>query len=61
MRLAPGEQVVVQPGVCHSFTSRGGAILEEVSTKSLKGDLYYVDESIRRLDPMERKTILETW
>ena len=57
----PGERLLVPPGTPHAFSSAGGAIFEEVSTRSIRGDSYYLDESIRRLDPMERKTILEEW
>ena len=59
--LKPGEQVLVHPGVAHGFATSGGAIFEEVSTRSTRSDSFYLDEAIRRLDPMERKTILEEW
>lgn len=60
-RLTPGDRLLVQPGVTHAFSTQGGAIFEEVSTRSVRNDSYYLDDRIRRLDPMERKTLLESW
>ncbi|MGH9387807.1 MAG: N-acetylneuraminate synthase family protein [Vicinamibacterales bacterium] len=59
--LAPGDRLLVPPGVTHGFRSVRGAIFEEVSTKSVRSDSYYLDEQIRKLDPMERKTVLDGW
>lgn len=59
--MHPGDQLLVERGVWHNFTSEGGAIVEEVSTTHIKGDSEYQDEAIRRKDPMERKTVLDDW
>ena len=61
IEMQPGDQLLVERGLWHSFTSRGGAIVEEVSTTHHKGDSEYQDETIRRKDPMERKTVLDDW
>ncbi|MGN1119123.1 MAG: cupin domain-containing protein, partial [Oscillospiraceae bacterium] len=45
----------------HSFSSKHGAVFEEVSTTHIKGDSYYEDPAIAKLDLIERKTIIENW
>lgn len=60
-RMKPGDIQTVLRGEKHSFTSQTGAIFEEVSTTHVKSDSYYDDPVIRRMDPMERKTILRKW
>jgi len=59
--LKSGDIQTVLRGDKHSFTSVNGAIFEEVSTTHIKNDSYYEDPAIRRLDPIERKTILKNW
>lgn len=59
--LVPGDIVLVERGCWHSFSSVHGAIFEEVSTTHVIGDSYYEDDNITRIDPMQRKTVLETW
>ncbi|MFZ5516785.1 MAG: N-acetylneuraminate synthase family protein [Candidatus Zhuqueibacterota bacterium] len=59
--LKPGESLLVEPGIKHSFSSVGGAILEEISTTHIKGDSYYEDEEIAKKDLIERKTVIENW
>ena len=59
--MAPGDSLLVQRGDVHGFSSVGGAIIQEVSTTHIVGDSYYEDPRIRQLDPMQRKTILESW
>jgi N-acetylneuraminate synthase len=59
--LRRGDTVLVERGMKHAFTSKGGAIFEELSTTHVIGDSYYDDERILRLDPMQRKTVLESW
>lgn len=59
--MKPGDIQTVLRGERHSFTSKTGAIFEEVSTTHVKSDSYYDDPKISRLDPMERKTILKNW
>lgn len=59
--MKPGDIQTVLRNEKHSFTSVKGAIFEEVSTTHVKSDSYYDDYNIRRLDPIERKTILRKW
>ena len=61
MQMHRGQKVLVERGIWHSFSSVNGAIFEEVSTTHVIGDSYYEDESIARLDPLERKTVLTGW
>ena len=55
----PGEVVVVERGVDHSFTSPSGAILEEISTALYKEDSFYDDEEVMK--NKNRKTALTFW
>lgn len=59
--LKPGETLLVERGVNHSFTSKSGAIFEEISTTHIKNDSFYEDKKIDKLDPIERKTIIDNW
>ncbi|MFO0963585.1 MAG: N-acetylneuraminate synthase family protein [Phycisphaerales bacterium] len=59
--LRPGDIALVERGMWHSFSSRHGAIFEEVSTTHVVGDSYYEDPAIASVDPMQRKTVLESW
>ncbi len=59
--MVPGDIQTVLRGEKHSFTSVNGAIFEEVSTTHVRNDSYYDDPKIRRLDPIERKTIMRNW
>lgn len=59
--LKPGDQLLVVPGVPHSFTTKTGAIVEEISSTHIKGDSYYEDESINKMDLKDRKTRFELW
>ncbi len=61
VRMTPGDSLLVQRGDLHGFSSVGGAIIQEISTTHIVGDSYYEDVRIRELDPMQRKTILESW
>ncbi len=56
-----GEIITVERGVPHAFTSKDGCVFEEISTTHVKNDSYYEDERIRKMDLMERKTILKDW
>jgi N-acetylneuraminate synthase len=55
----PGDLLVVERGTPHSFESRGGMIMEEISSTHYKGDSYYTDPSIVPVD--ERKTLISYW
>ncbi len=59
--LKAGDIQTVLRGQKHSFTSKHGAIFEEVSTTHIKNDSYYEDPRISKLDPMERKSVLRKW
>ena len=59
--LKAGDVQTVLRGQKHAFTSRNGAIFEEISTTHIRNDSYYDDPKISKLDPMERKTILRKW
>ena len=45
----------------HSFKTKTGVIFEEISTKHIKNDSFYIDKNIQRGDPILRKTVLEDW
>lgn len=59
--MNPGDMKTVLRGQIHSFSSKTGAIFEEISTTHVKGDSYYQDKMIAKLDLMERKTIIKEW
>jgi N-acetylneuraminate synthase len=61
VKMKPGDKLLISRGAWHSFTSKKGAIFEEISTTHKKNDSYYEDEYINNLDPIERKTIIELW
>lgn len=46
--LKVGDKVTIKPKQIHSFisVSNGGSIIEELSSKSIKSDSYYLDKSI---------------
>jgi N-acetylneuraminate synthase len=56
---APGELLIVERGVRHSFQTRQGVIMEEISSAHRKGDSYYSDPAIAPVD--ERKTLISYW
>ena len=55
----PGDLIVVELGVTHSFSSKSGAIMEELSSTHYRDDSYYTDSSI----PItaDRKTLITYW
>lgn len=60
--LLPGDTVLVQPGVWHSFwTEETGVIFEEVSTTHFDNDSTYEDPKINKLTREERKTQVDHW
>jgi N-acetylneuraminate synthase len=59
--LKPGDKLLVKQGKQHGFTSKTGAIFEEVSTRSCRNDSFYENPHIADLDPMQRKTAVEKW
>ena len=54
-----GDVVTVNRGTKHPFTSKNGAIIEEISSTHYKDDSYYTDEAILR--NTDRKTVLSYW
>jgi len=46
--LRPGEQCTLSPGTLHSFSSREGAIIEEVSTHDENADSIFTDKRVVR-------------
>ena len=55
----PGDIIVVERGMKHSFRSKNGVIFEEISTTHYKDDSYYEDEQI--LKNKNRKTEMTFW
>lgn len=55
----PGDIIVVERGVKHSFRSEEGVIFEEVSTTHFPNDSFYDDQDI--LKNMNRKTEMTFW
>ncbi len=55
----PGDIIVVERGMKHSFRSKNGVIFEEISTTHYKDDSYYEDEQI--LQNKNRKTEMTFW
>lgn len=54
-----GDIVVVERGVKHSFSSKGGVIFEEISTTHYPDDSFYEDELIKQ--NQNRKTPIILW
>ena len=48
VHLAPGQSYTLRPGVWHAFTSRVGAVIEEVSTHDENSDSYFENPAIVR-------------
>ncbi len=46
--MRAGDKLTMPPGTWHTFTSDGGAIIEEVTTRQVEGDSYFEDPGIRR-------------
>lgn len=61
IEMKPGDILTVLRGEKHAFSSKEGAIFEEISTTHIKNDSYYDDLKISKLDPMERKTKVIKW
>lgn len=61
VQMKPGDKLLVERGANHGFRSVNGAIFAEISTTHIVGDSFYEDPAIAELDPMQRKTLLESW
>lgn len=55
----PGDIMTVERGVRHIFTSRNGAVIEEISSTHFKDDSFYSDPAI--LSNPDRKTVITHW
>lgn len=55
----PGDVVTVEPGTRHAFSSKTGAVIEEISSTHFKDDSYYTDTAI--MANKQRKTLLTYW
>ena len=58
-KCGPGDVVTVERTVRHAFTSKTGAIFEEISSTHHKDDSFYTDPKIG--ENKERKTFLTHW
>ncbi len=56
---AANDIITIPHGLKHSFWTKHGAVIEEVSTSYAKGDSWYTDESIMK-NP-DRKTYVTHW
>lgn len=56
--LHPGDMLSVERGESHSFSSKNGAVFEELSTTYVKNDSVYSDASIRNSTYDQRKTLI---
>ena len=59
--LNEGDTLRVLPGVWHDFSSKNGAIIEEISTTHYKNDSVYQDPKISNLPVEERKLKVKNW
>ena len=59
--LAPGETVLIQPGVFHGFSTTTGVVFEELSTRGEADDSVYRDKRINQMRREERKVIVDHW
>tara|TARA_Y100000310_G_scaffold101532_1_gene99631 strand:+ start:7239 stop:8738 length:1500 start_codon:yes stop_codon:yes gene_type:complete len=57
--LKTGDVVTVRPQVRHAFTSKTGAIIEEISSTHFANDSFYTDDTITQ--NKNRKTVLQYW
>ncbi len=60
-KLYPGDILLVQTGVWHSFSTKEGCVFEEISTTHFNDDSFYNDPVIKSKSRSERKTIVENW
>lgn len=59
--LYPGQTILIQPGVWHSFWTDGGCVFEEISTTSFNGDSFYAEKRINQVERASRKTVVDHW
>jgi sialic acid synthase SpsE/quercetin dioxygenase-like cupin family protein len=58
-KCGPGDLLVVERGMRHSFSTEHGLVMEEISSTHHKGDSYYTDPLIAPVD--QRKTQIAHW
>ena len=56
--LEKGKPILISRGVKHSFSSKNGCVIEEISTTHYKGDSIYEDYQINSLKISDRKIII---
>jgi sialic acid synthase SpsE/mannose-6-phosphate isomerase-like protein (cupin superfamily) len=61
IHMKAGDKLLVERDQLHAFRSDTGCIFAEISTRSIRSDSYYADPAIAAMDPLERKTIVESW
>ena len=61
LALTPGKIITVKRGDKHAFSSKTGAIFEEVSTTHYRNDSFYEDPVIANTDVLDRKSFLKDW
>jgi len=55
INLIKGKPILIARGVDHSFKSKNGCVIEEISTTHVPGDSIYLDPEINTLSLSERK------
>ena len=55
IELKKGMPILINRKVRHSFRTKNGCVIEEVSTTHIKGDSIYEDLSINKLELKDRK------
>ena len=58
-KMGVGDVITIQPEVRHSFKTKSGCVVEEISSTHYKDDSYYTDGKIGR--NQNRKTLLKYW
>ena len=58
-RVKRGDVVTITPGIRHAFTTKTGAVFEEISTNHNPDDSFYTDEKIT--ENKHRKTFITHW
>jgi sialic acid synthase SpsE/mannose-6-phosphate isomerase-like protein (cupin superfamily) len=57
--LTVGDTAEIRPGVVHGMTSKGGCVIEEVSSTHLSDDSFYLSQEI--MENANRKTYVRYW
>ena len=56
--LKTGDIITIKPGTIHKFKglSKNGTVIEELSTKHIKNDSFYIDKNINKNE--NRKSLI---